>query len=328
VSGVITPCATAPASPQDRRPDRNQLRVVTYNAEWLFENTSTQSPWTPEQANAHIISVSKALTSLKADIFILEEVQSCQVLALVLAAMEAPGRQYIPYLIPGKDTATGQNVALLTRVDPYTTVFRTEERKPFPVEGSTCGSATTGTSGVSKHLVARFNIAGFGKLAILGMHFLAFPTDKARCSQREAQALVIRDLITSRLADGDHVIVVGDLNDYSDQVPDIVSDKPTSRVLRILREGLSAPTPAQTLIEVSERVTQANRYTSVYDTNKLSQIDHMLISQSLRANILQVSIDHGASTTGVSDHWPVVLDLVPTAIPSKRLTMPIQVQAA
>ena len=44
-----------------------------------------------------------------------------------------PTGGYRGYLIAGTDTNTGQNVALLTRVDPVTTLYRTSATSPYPV---------------------------------------------------------------------------------------------------------------------------------------------------------------------------------------------------
>ena len=40
---------------------------------------------------------------------------------------------YRAYLVNGKDTSTGQNVGLLTRVDPVEDVRRTEARADYPL---------------------------------------------------------------------------------------------------------------------------------------------------------------------------------------------------
>ena len=44
--------------------------------------------------------------------------------------------------------------------------------------------------------------------------------------------------VDAALTQGSEVIVLGDFNDYSDAVPDAAGDIPTSRVMKILREGL------------------------------------------------------------------------------------------
>jgi hypothetical protein len=48
-----------------------------------------------------------------------------------------------------------------------------------------------------------------------GAHLIAFPTDKSRCAQREAQATVLARAIESELRAAPHlqVVLLGDFND-------------------------------------------------------------------------------------------------------------------
>jgi hypothetical protein len=112
--------------------------------------------------------------------------------------------------VTGTDTSTGQNVALLTRIDPSQPLARSEERVNFPVQGSSCGyqrrqgrkfDANLESSGVSKHFTARFSLANpwcnqsssscavpaLG-ISLIAAHLVSKPVDPRACSQREAQA--------------------------------------------------------------------------------------------------------------------------------------------
>ena len=98
-------------------------------------------------------------------------------------------------MLQGADTFTGQNVALLTRVDPLVDLQRTEARVEYPVEGSTCfGSSTISTDkptpkkakGVSKHFFTRFAVAGLARpITMVALHFLARPDDPRRRARRK-----------------------------------------------------------------------------------------------------------------------------------------------
>ena len=110
----------------------------------------------------------------------------------------------------GTDTSTGQNVALLTRIDPSQPLARSEERVQFPVQGSSCGyqrrkgrkpKAKLETSGVSKHFTARFSLANPWcnrsssscavpslDISVVAAHLVSKPVDPRACAQREAQA--------------------------------------------------------------------------------------------------------------------------------------------
>ena len=99
---------------------------------------------------------------LKPDIVSLEEVEDCAILQRLADALAARGQKgYVPYMVKGTDTSTGQNVGLLTKVDPVADLSRTEARAAFPVEGNQCGySGSGGTYGVSKHYRTKFVIEG------------------------------------------------------------------------------------------------------------------------------------------------------------------------
>lgn len=96
--------------------------------------------------------------------------------------------------------------------------------------------------------------------------------------------------------------------------------------MRILREGVIPGTETDFTIqtqtdatvqvvastklqEVSQNLARSRRYTAVYNTDSLSQIDHILLSQGLWANVRNVEIHHGYAPFEVSDHWPVIVDI-------------------
>jgi endonuclease/exonuclease/phosphatase family metal-dependent hydrolase len=263
------------------------------------------------------------IANTNADVVSMQEVENCDILKRLINILNDLGAEgYAPYLIKGTDTATGQNTAFISRIDPISNLQRTEERWAYPIAGNTCGSTTaSGTSGVSKHYWADFIIGG-KYIRMFGQHLLAYPTDPPRCVQREAQVSVMRDQINDALALNYEVILFGDFNDYSDQVPDVANDVPTSRVMQILRQGLingvhnessmalqSNLKAAASLVEISANIPQAQRYTSAYDTNKLSQIDHILMTSGLAANVVNTFISHSYEREIVSDHWPLIVDI-------------------
>jgi len=320
VAFAQTDCPTV-ANPADRRTDKTRLRIATFNAEWLFPGNDGYSPWTVPQADAHLIEVAKSVAQFNPDVLSLQEVQTCTMLQRLIDTLQSRHglSGWKPYMIKGTDTATGQNVGFITRVDPSANVYRSENRYNYPVPGNTCSyTGSPGTSGVSKHYIAPFNIAGVAT-TMFGQHLLAFPTDPARCAQREAQASVMRGLINTAIANNQEIIVFGDWNDYSDAVKDSVNDVPISRVLKIERQGLVGVAANMTevfnmtnvdpnLYEPSQLAPQAQRYTSFYDTNKVSMIDHIMVSTRISNAIISITFDHTYGET-VSDHQPVYVDL-------------------
>jgi len=255
-----------------------------------------------------------AVSQLNADILALQEVYSCDILTRLIAKLDKLGATgYKGYLVQGTDTATDQNVALLTRVDPISNLVRSSDRVAYPISGNTCNyTGSNGTSAVSKHFVARFNISS-KVYSFFNHHFLAYPTTPDRCVQREAQSSVMRGLINKAISSNDEIVVFGDYNDYSDKVPDSANDVPTSRVMRILRQGLLTDDGIKyetdpTLYEVSSRVNKVNRYTNAYGSNQVSMIDHLLVSTYVANRITGADVAFLYQRATTSDHWPFYVD--------------------
>jgi hypothetical protein len=63
-----------------------------------------------------------------------------------------------------------------------------------------------GDTGISKSYVATWDSIRIGnqqlKVAVMGLHFKAFPTDKPSCAQREGQAAIARTTIQDLYAAG------------------------------------------------------------------------------------------------------------------------------
>ena len=122
-------------------------------------------------------------------------------------------------LIKGKDTYTEQQVGLLSKIDIEGPARRDESRESYPIEkGSTCGYNTGvnshHTSGVSKHMITNIRLPSFPPemesnetiskssdmiIAVIVVHFKAFPTDPKSCAKREAQATVIRRVVEEEI---------------------------------------------------------------------------------------------------------------------------------
>eukprot|EP01102_Stenamoeba_stenopodia_P010063 TRINITY_DN2991_c0_g2_i1.p1 TRINITY_DN2991_c0_g2~~TRINITY_DN2991_c0_g2_i1.p1 ORF type:complete len:350 (-),score=69.13 TRINITY_DN2991_c0_g2_i1:233-1282(-) len=317
-------CPDAPSTPGDRRPNKNQLVVAAYNTEWLFWDRSncpgSGCPW-PNQAAAelHFKAIALEIETLNADIVSLEEVQDCSALQRLLSYMN-PNTGYVPYLISGTDTATGQNVGLLTRVDPSMDLKRTDYRYDYPVYGSKCyGSSLkqveADTTGLSKHYYTVINVNDV-RILFVGIHLVAFPTMDVRCSQREAQASVVQYIVKSMEGEYDELIILGDCNDYSATAVDAAGDIPTSRVL----EFLSMPTYSEDYVmtNVASVLPQNLRYSCWWDADdscydeggkENTMIDHLLVSPGLEKYMVSATIAHTYNATCksyYSDHWPVV----------------------
>jgi exonuclease III len=310
----------------DRRQDKNSLRLVQYNVEWLFidyyaamDCPGNGCTWhTVADAQTHMSYVANTIKSLNPDIINFCEVEGCDELNMLKEQLDS---SYNPYLKKGTDTGTGQNVGMLTKMDPLVSLYRSEEKIAYPISGTKCGSTTaSGTSGVSKHYITEFKI-GTMNVAMIGVHLLAIPTDPDRCVQREAQSQVLQNVVSSYIQKGYEVILIGDMNDYDAEELDLNSDTPTSRVLDILKGLDGQKQGTYTLTNIASRISQTERYSDWWDSdnncnttspNDLSMIDHILVTSNINKKITNAYIYHGYKEycgKWDSDHWPVVIDI-------------------
>jgi exonuclease III len=329
-------CPTAPSIPGDRRTNNSTLRIVQLNAEWLFVDgyddcPGSNCPWKDdEMAQSHVSAMASVIAELNPDLINLAEVESCDELHDLLNDPALAGYGYAPYMVQGTDSSTGQDVGILTKIDPLESLYRTEARVNYPLPTTTCHSTYTGSQGVSKHYITSIAVNDL-KIAIIGLHFLAFPDDENRCVQREAQAAVIQALVEPYISAGYEIMILGDLNDWDRQVVDANQNIPISQVLDLLKGNVAAPTATAgeegksvswKLQNIASKLTQSERYSCwydsdddcVYQTTETSMIDHILVSSGLFSLISSVSIAHSAYTQECSsdyyysDHWPVVVD--------------------
>ena len=310
---LLTWCGVAAA--EDRRTDRDRLTIMTLNAEFLWDGREPEDgqvsfPWKGSEpaAQEHMAAIAELIRRADADIVNLVEVEDLEALN-ALNTGYLTGLGYRAYLIEGLDTYTGQDVGLLTRVDPEDGVLR---RWDWP-----------GVSGgvlkhVAKHYYARLEVGG-RRLALIGLHFLAQPPAPEQRLPRQAQADAIRNLGRQLLDEGRLLVVLGDFNDYdgSAESLDHVGSTPVTDVLATIR-GMDEGTPADDLINVAAFLPRDMRYTAFWDANadgavghpeELSSIDHILVSGTLSAAVEAVTIPHDHDPRAVTHHYPVVVEL-------------------
>lgn len=318
-----TECPNPIVPSSDRRKDKSKLRIVQYNAEWLFYDyysnadcPGSKCTWVNQsEALIHMNYVSDVIRTLNPDIINVCEVEGCDELNMVSKMLDGT---YVSYLKKGTDTATGQNVGLLTRIDPLNALMRTEEKVTYPVTGSLCGYNGTGTSGVSKHYYTYYKLLGMDVL-LFGAHLLAFPEDHMRCAEREAQAQVIQNVISAHVKQGYQVILMGDFNDFDGKVVDMNGNKPLSKVLEIVKGNDGNLKGTYQLFNAAQLIGQSERWTDWWDQNsncvstpnEFSMIDHILMTSPLLNKVSNMFVYHGyPEFCGKynSDHYPVVID--------------------
>jgi exonuclease III len=304
----------------------HSLRIMQYNTEWLFidyypnmDCPGNGCTWHNEsEAKTHMTKVSNVIRSLNPmpDIINICEVEGTNELTMLNSMLE-----YNSFLIKGTDTSTGQNVGMLSNIEPLVSLYRSEERIKYPIVGTKCGNTTaSGTMGVSKHYITEFQINNL-QIAMIGVHLLAIPTDPTRCVEREAQSQVIQNIVSLYVEKNYEVIVIGDMNDYDGDTLDINSNKPISRVLNILKGLEGEKMKSYVLYNVADKLTKNDRYSDWWDSDNncntksqsdLSMIDHILVTQNIYNKITNVSIYHDYDIycgKMDSDHWPVIIDI-------------------
>ena len=321
----------------DRRVNKNNLRIIQYNAEWLFldyyspmDCPGNGCTWKNEsEAQIHLNYVAQVLNELNPDIVNICEVEGCDELhALTIALNDT---SYVPYLKKGTDTSTGQNVGMLTRIDPISNISRIDSKYTYPIPNSNCGyTGPSGTTGLSKHSISEFVIGNY-TVALIAAHLLAYPTDPTRCAEREAQAMLLQQIVYDYIVNLHYeVILLGDFNDYDAEVLDINNHTPTSRVLDIVKgldtvKGLDNVKGLDTVYSLyngASLLNQEDRYSDWWDSDNncetnsqhdYSLIDHILVSEQLQTHIVNMSIYHNYSEycgKYNSDHYPLVIDFV------------------
>lgn len=286
------------------------LRITALNTEFMFDGTGDEGEATfphkgdPEKARAHRDRIGRVIRMLDADVVLLVEVENREVMQLLIEE-SLSDLSYEAYFVQGQDMFTGQDVGLLSRV-PIEYIGRTDERAPVGVSNSTYG--------VSKNLYARLNL-GVVPTTIIGLHFLARPDDPTRLEKREAQAAVISQLVEQEIEAGRAVVVLGDFNDFDDEVLDIRGSQPITKVLSRIKAA--GPGEEDDLHNVIADVSPRERYTAHWDRNRnevvefdeLSAIDHILLSPELYRRVREVVYVQAHDPLTYTDHFPIVINL-------------------
>jgi len=322
-----------PSHADDRRSDPTRLRIATFNAEFLWDGRDPEDGevnfprrGNPEAADEHLARIAEVIRRVDADVVNLVEVENLDTLNRLNDEFLV-GAGYNAYLIDGLDTATGQDVALLTRIDPdQNRIDRSD----------ISGRSRSTLKRVSKNYIAKIAVKD-QTFALIGVHFLAFPDRPSRRAPRQAQANAIATLAADLRARGFLPVVLGDLNDFDAEVLDRNSNRPLADVLEQLKT-LNTPTPSDDLFNASEFVAQPERFSAFFDrdrdgrinpSNELSAIDHILLPIDVRAQVVSVAYDHAHDPTLVSDHFPLVVTLRVNGradiVPAAALASPVAV---
>lgn len=288
----------------DKRINYDELRVATFNTEWLF---AASDRWpanprkTPEQSSRHLLEVAEVLDEVDADMVVLSELEDIDILER-LRAMMSNGQDYKCFLEPGCDNSMGQNVGLLSKIDPATPLYRITCMENYPIAESAYPLVKPGSIGISKNFVSKFHIYSsdnfLHKIALFGVHLRAKPAKPLNSARREAQALALKREVDTVRAAGYDIVVAGDLNDFDTTLGESIPHVVSKSVSTIKASGGG-------LINPIRMINPARRYS----TRSRTLVDHILVSPTLQSHSAHIYNDD--RFVGVSDHFPVsvVIDL-------------------
>lgn len=297
------------------RPDKQTFTIMTFNAELLWDGVLPEEgmlefSWkgNREKAEEHMKEIADVIRQHNPDIVNLVEVENLNALN-TLNEKFLKDLGYHAYLVNGRDTYTGEDVALLTRIKPEGGKIYRDDR---------AGISNGVKKSVSKNYYAYFNVSGI-KFVLIAIHFLAEPLNKSRLDQRQAQADAMRSLAIEKQDQGYRVIIAGDFNDFDGDPKclDRVNSAPITNVLSSIR-AMDKSISSDDLVNAACLIPVAERYTAFYDSNsngkvdapkELTSIDHILLSPMLAKRVEKADILHTYDPREVSDHFPVVIRL-------------------
>ena len=302
-----------------------RLRLATFNCEFLtrnkihvkysfpfeLEKEADLQLWTPqyreERFAESVRATARVLEEIDADVLGLTEVGPVGDVEALRSELKRLGLNY-PYLLVCEkgESYTAQHVALLSRfplTEPVLALGESEFYIPEPDDPETEKEAT-----LPKALKAVVK-SPLGSLHLYLVHLRSERGGHGSDMERISQASIVRRHSLPLLQAGQHVVVMGDLNDKRGQ----------PALLRV--RGLDDIYPD--LLQTGHagffsRDKEDTRWTYKYK-GEYQQIDHILLSVSLRDRLGKRGIrprtypmrgNIGTTHYPASDHRPWVVDLV------------------
>jgi len=249
------------------------LTVMSINTEWLWDGIAPHegqvalgavgNPPSPNQVELEAFAIALVINHNNADIVGLVEVEGLPVVERILPYLNGDWKIVFK---KGRDSYTGQDVALLTKLDIIDGTITN-----FP---STQGSFSNVTARPSKVLGVGLR-DGNEDYFIIVAHLIS--KRSSNDNKRAAQANAVAQSAVSNASSYDHVIVMGDLNDTLE----------SDTLNQLVTVGLHS-------------VSGADDYSYEYKGNK-ELIDHILVTDGLKVGAEFDTLDLGP----VSDHRAV-----------------------
>lgn len=243
-------------------------------------------------------AVAKMLAELDADVLALTEVGDERDVEELRQALGAEGKNY-PHsaVCDCTDSTTRQHVAVLSRVPLSDVVHSLPGREGYYMELDDPESEND--TGISKGMQAVLDTES-GRITLFLVHLASERNGHEQDAQRIAQASIVRRLSIPLLNDGRHVIVAGDLNDKRGE----------PAILRIRGLDDIWPDLIQTGHYKYFTGDLAQRWTYEFRGVR-QQIDHILLSGSIRTDFKIKAWTVGHGNRLASDHRPLIVELTP-----------------
>ena len=310
------------------------LRIVTFNAEILTAPNvragELQKYRWGVAREAQFERVAAVIEAINPEVLNLVEVTSREGVDLLVKILHEKGlTDYRGYHIEGRDSYSGMDVAVISKIEPDTiddrqiSLFYSDIEDPTWRESyrtqDRSGRASTRQASLARHAVYYLTVGKY-KLGFLGLHLKSNPSDERSNAQRSAQVKIAQRILNQQIvARGYLPVVLGDINDFDPDVPD--RDESQSTLTTVVRDlkDFDRDKPGDELVNVAKLMPrQADRYTAFWDRNEngardpydvFSMLDHIFLPKELMPFVTRAFIFHSIALE-TSDHRPVVVDLV------------------
>lgn len=295
----------------DNRKDKNKLRLVQYNTEYLYSDSKIincpgkDCTWKNKtEQSKHFSKISQIINDLNPDIINLCEINTSEILNKLINSLD-DSSSYKYYLSLSQPNFLDQNLGIITRVEPLQ-FYRMDGETKYPINNSKCNFSGDGIINTPKNYISHFYINNMN-IIIIGVHLKAYPNKPENCAIREAQAMIIQKSII-KYYNTHEIIVIGDINDFDDDVKDYSNNNSNSKVLNIIKGKFGYNPINYKLYNTSEFLKKKERFT----TDRMSMLDYVLVTEKLKKYIKDVDVfteyEEKIGTDYDSDHYPIIVD--------------------
>ena len=294
----------------------HELTVATLNCEFLtrpkvhlkFDEPFELSParakvwdqpgYRDQKFSEAAQAVAKTIVEIDADLIGLEEVGNEQDVKELLEEVRKLGLDYPYYVVGGPvERHTQQNNAVLSKFELKNLVSPIPGREAYDTELD--DPEAEAWTGVRKGLCVSFS-ACEQNFRVYVLHLTSERGGHDADARRIAEASIVRRHYLPLLNAGEHLIVMGDLNDRRNE--------PAIRRIRG-RDDIQPDLIQTGRYYYFDRAEQGTRWTYDFRGSR-NQIDHILLSESIEQQCQRIrsrTIDHGRAL--VSDHLPFIVQL-------------------